>query len=166
MEIKRSGAPSSQEGPPEHSTRARRIDRCSRRARQVGRQVRATDKRGGAPSKRAMLLGLAALPLAARASRLGAGAGATPAVVSSAKSPGAFAGSGPFPAQAMAADSAKGRRDPRPCVSVLRRRARRSCLARRDAGRGGVNGFRTNIELKSGEVLEGGVVWLHHRVTP
>jgi hypothetical protein len=68
-----------------------------------------THKRGEAPSRRAMLLGLAAAPLAACASRLGAGADAMPAVVSSAKSPGVFAGSGPFPAQGMAAYSANGR---------------------------------------------------------
>ncbi len=65
-----------------------------------------THRRGNAPSRRAMLLGLGAMPLAACASRLGAGA--TPAVVSSAKPPSAFAGSGPFPAQGMAAYSANG----------------------------------------------------------
>jgi uncharacterized zinc-type alcohol dehydrogenase-like protein len=67
-----------------------------------------THNPGEAPSRRAMLLGLAAAPLAACASRLGAGAGATLAVASSAKSPVAFAGSGPFPVQGMAAYSANG----------------------------------------------------------
>jgi uncharacterized zinc-type alcohol dehydrogenase-like protein len=66
-----------------------------------------------------MLLGLAAAPLAACASRVGAGSRATPAIVSSAKSPAGSAASGPFPAQGMAAYSANGPLKP----MALRRRA-------------------------------------------
>ena len=53
-----------------------------------------------------MLLRLAAVPLAGCAARAGAGPGSTLAVASSAKSPVALAGSGPFPVQGMAAFSA------------------------------------------------------------